>query len=75
MSVQPTYNLPSQVECFRIVHLLNNPGFPFPMESETSFRPLIWAWALMLLHLQKVSVSVAACFFYTDLIFKDKVLC
>ncbi|XP_025077380.1 uncharacterized protein LOC112554025 isoform X3 [Pomacea canaliculata] len=53
MSVQPTYNLPSQVECFRIVHLLNNPGFPFPMESETSFRPLIWAWALMLLHLQK----------------------
>jgi hypothetical protein len=53
MTVQPLYNLPSQVECFRLVHMVNNAGFPFDLRH-THLRPLLWGWALMLFHLQKV---------------------
>ncbi|KAK7503510.1 hypothetical protein BaRGS_00005049 [Batillaria attramentaria] len=52
MTVMPTYNLPAQVECFALVHTVDNPGFTFPMDVVEQ-RPLLWAWAIMLLRLQK----------------------
>ncbi|KAL8560611.1 hypothetical protein ACOMHN_062576 [Nucella lapillus] len=52
MTVLPTYNLPTQVECFRLVHMIDNPGFPFTAE-QSELRPFFWAWIMMVLNLQK----------------------
>lgn len=60
MTVLPTFNLPSQVECFRLVHMVDNSGFPFPMDT-IELRPLVWAWTLVLLRLQKVGHTAHDC--------------
>ena len=46
MTVLPTFNLPTQVECFRLVHMVDNSGFPFPVET-VELRPLV----LSLIHI------------------------
>ncbi|XP_076465791.1 uncharacterized protein LOC143297367 [Babylonia areolata] len=56
MTVAPTYNLPTQVECFRLVHMIDNHGFPLPTQS-VALRPLLWAWTMMLLQLEKEGLS------------------